>query len=161
MEYQIGEWVVHFKHGLGQVVGMEERVLNGGGSMYYVVQTPDLTIWVPMDEHVQARLRMPVSAAGFKNVISILSEPAEELPTDYRQRNLKIQTMLKQGDAEARCRVIRDLAAYRHGKTWNVHDQEVLKAVRKVLIGEWCYSLAISPEEAEMQLTRSLTHKLD
>jgi CarD family transcriptional regulator len=156
MEYQIGEMVVHNAHGLGKVVGLEERAVNGGQSMYYVVKTPDLTIWVPVDENTASRLRAPFSAAGFKRVISILSEPAQALPTDYRQRNLQIQNMLKQGGAEARCRVIRDLAAHRHGKAWNVHDQDILKSARKVLIGEWSFSLSITPEEAEMQLTRSL-----
>lgn len=158
MEYQIGEMVVHNAHGLGRVVGLEERAVDGGQSMYYVVKTPDLTIWVPVDENTASRLRAPNSAAGFKKVLSIFSEPAQALPADYRQRNLHIQTMLKQGSAEARCRVIRDLAAHWHGKALNVHDQDILKKARKVLIGEWSFSLSISPEEAEMELTRSLAH---
>lgn len=161
MEYQIGDWVVHSAHGVGKVVAIEEKAVNGGQSVYYVVKTADLTIWVPVDEHLASRLRIPISAAGFKDVISILSEPAQVLPSDYRQRNLQLHTMLKLGSAEARCMVIRDLAAYRRQRSWSDHDRDLMRSTEKVLIGEWSYSLSITPEQAEMELRRSLNHTLD
>jgi RNA polymerase-interacting CarD/CdnL/TRCF family regulator len=140
------------------VLGIEERTMNGGASLYYVVQVGDLTIWVPVDENIQDRLRLPKNAAEFKAILSVLSEPAEALPEDFRLRNSQLQARLKGGDAEAQCKVIRDLTAHRHGRTWSNHDRALLTTVRKLLIGEWSHSLSVSREEAELELQRSLTH---
>jgi RNA polymerase-interacting CarD/CdnL/TRCF family regulator len=157
MEFQIDQWVMHSAHGLGRVQGIEERTVNGGVSLYYVVQVGDLTIWVPVDENIQHRLRLPKAANEFKAIIAVLSEPAEALPEDFRLRNSQLQARLKGGDAEAQCKVIRDLTAHRQGRTWSTHDRTLVTTVRKLLIGEWCHSLSISREEAELELQRSLT----
>jgi RNA polymerase-interacting CarD/CdnL/TRCF family regulator len=161
MEYQTGEWVVHCTHGLGKVLGIEERTMDGNRSLYYEIQASDLTIWVPMDENLESRLRLPSSATEFREIISTLSEPAEALPEDFRQRNLQIHTRLKDGGAEARCKVLRDLTAYRHNRALSDHDRDLMTKVRKTLIGEWSFSLSITREEAEMELHRSLTYQLE
>jgi len=156
MEFQTGEWVVHCTHGIGQVLAIEERTINEIRSLYYMVKVADLTIWVPVDENLKSRLRLPTNAAGFREFLSILSEPAEILPDDYRQRNLQLNAMLKDGGVDSRCKVIRDLAAYRHGRTWSDHDSELMKRTQKILIGEWSFSLSITPHAAELELHRSL-----
>ena len=161
MDYKIGEWVVHCTYGMGQVVALEERTMNDKPSMYYVIQTSDLTIWVPDDKNIQSRLRAPINATSFKAIISILSEPAEKLPDDYRQRTLQLQSMLREGGAEARVRVIRDLTAYRHRRTWSDHDRDLIKSTEKVLIGEWSYSLSITPAQAQTVLQQTLTKQID
>ena len=159
MNFQIGDWVVHCIHGLGQVVAIEERTMNENKVLYYMVKAADLTIWVPVDENLKSRLRFPMSASGFRQLLSILSEPAVSLPNDYRQRNLQLNEMLKDGEAESRCKVIRDLAAYRHDRSWSDHDRELMKHTQKTLIGEWSFSLSITPQEAEMELHRSLLYE--
>lgn len=161
MVYVTGEWVVHFTHGLGQVLGIEERTMNNAQAMYYVVQAADLTIWVPMDNNIQRRLRSPSKAAEFREIISTLSEPAESLPDDYRQRNQQLQIRLKEGTAESWCKLLRDLTAYRHGRTWSDHDQALIKSVRKILLAEWSFSLSITPEQADIDLRRLLTPALN
>ena len=158
MKFEIDQWVMHSSHGLGQVQGMEERTMNGGIAMYYVVKVADLTIWVPEDENIQDRLRLPKKPAEFKEIIAVLSQPAEALPEDFRLRNSQLHARLKGGDAEAQCKVIRDLTAHRQGRTWSNHDRALLTSVRKLLIGEWSHSLSVSREEAELQLQHSMTH---
>lgn len=156
MKFQTDEWVVHSTHGLGQVLGIEERALNGTEIPYYVVQTSDLTIWVPVDENIGRRLRMPNSASAFQAILAIFAEPAETLPADYRLRNQQLQARLKEGTAEAWCRLLRDLTADRSKRNWSDHDRTLLTAVRRILLGEWSFSLSISPEQAEMDLRRAM-----
>lgn len=156
MKFHTGEWVVHCKHGLGQVLGIEERLLNGASALYYAVQTADLTIWVPVDEHLDQRLRTPNSASAFQAILAIFAEPAESLPADYRVRNQQLQARLKEGTAEAWCRLLRDLTADRHQRNWSDHDRSLSTAVRKALLGEWSFSLSITHEQAEQDLRRAL-----
>lgn len=161
MEYGTGEWVVHCVHGLGQVLGIEERTMNDRQTMYYVVQASDLTIWVPVDKDIKSRLRAPSNAAEFRKIIAILSEPAEALPDDYRQRNEQLHTRLKEGSASSWCKVLRDLTAFRRDRAWSDHDQALIKSVRKMLIAEWSFSLSITAEQAETDLHRTLTQPVN
>jgi RNA polymerase-interacting CarD/CdnL/TRCF family regulator len=157
MEFQIGDWVVHSTHGLGQILAIETRTINEIKSLYYMVKVASLTIWVPVDENVKSRLRLPNNAAGFLKSISVLSEPAESLSNDYRQRNLQLHEMLKDGGVEAYCKVIRDLAAYRQGRPASDHDNALMKYAQNILIGEWSFSLAITLDAAELELNRFIT----
>lgn len=157
MEFQIGDWVVHCTHGLGQIMAIEERINNEIKSFYYMVQVADLSIWVPMDKNLKSRLRLPNDAAGFLESISVLSEPAESLPNDYRQRNLQLHERLKDGGVEAYCKVIRDLAAYRQDHPSSDYDNTLMKHVQKILLREWSHSLSITPHAAELELNRLIT----
>ena len=157
MEFQIGDWVVHCTHGLGQIMAIEERINNEIKSFYYMVQVADLSIWVPMDENLESRLRPPNDAAGFLESISVLSEPAESLPNDYRQRNLQLHERLKDGGVEAYCKVIRDLAAYRQDHPSSDYDSTLMKHVQKILLREWRHSLSITLHAAELELNRLIT----
>lgn len=161
MNFQIGDWVMHCIQGLGQIIAIEERTLNDHPILCYMIQVADLIIWVPIDENIQNRLRRPTNATRFKQLLGILSEPAVSLPTDTRQRNLQLHEMLKDGETGSRFQVIRDLAAYRHGRAWSTQDRELMKTIQRILIGEWSFSLSIPAHEAELELHRSLSYKLD
>jgi len=157
MKFKIGDWVVHCTHGLGQILAIEERTINEITGPYYKIQVADLTIWIPMDENLESRLRLPNDAAGFMESISVLSEPAESLPSDYRLRNLQLHDMLKDGGVEAYCKVIRDLSAYSQGRASSDHDNTLMKYVQGILIGEWSHSLSITPAAAKLELSRFIT----
>lgn len=158
MDFKSGDWVVHCKHGLGQVKAIEERALNGHTAIpYYMVQVSDLTIWIPADENLSQRLRPPASASEFRNFLSILSTPAEPLLVDRRQRNLELLSRIDSGGIESLCKAIRDLAAHRQARTWNEYDSALMRRVQKALIGEWCFILSVAPHDAEEELQRLLT----
>lgn len=157
MEFQAGDRVVHCTHGLGRVLAIEKRTINNTTALYYQVQVADLTIWVPVDGDLKNRLRYPTGKAGFKGLFSILSGPAEQLPDDRHQRNLILLGLLKDGKAESLCKVIRDLTAYRHTRSWNEYDSALMKRAEKALIGEWSFTLSVTPVEAEGELRRLLS----
>lgn len=159
MEFQTGDNVVHCTHGLGQVLAIEERTFFEKITIYYMVQMKDLTIWIPADEKIKSRLRLPNSQGDFRNLLAILSSPADPLPDDRRQRNLQLTEMLEDGKAESLCRVIRDLSANRHTRPWSESDNALMRRAQKALIGEWSFVFSITPLEAEQELHRLLVHK--
>src|SRR6266511_2510369 len=59
MNLHKGDTVMHWAHGIGQIVNLEERALSGSKAIYYVVQVRDMTVWVPADSKVESRLRPP------------------------------------------------------------------------------------------------------
>lgn len=156
MNFRTGDQVMHSTYGLGQVQAIEERTVNNTTALYYMVRAADLTIWVPADENVASRLRPPTDEARFRELLLLLSGPAEPLPDDRRQRNLQLLAMLEDGQAESLCKVIRDLSAYRQSHAWNDYDSALMKRAIRKLVSEWSVSLSVPPREAEAELHRLL-----
>jgi RNA polymerase-interacting CarD/CdnL/TRCF family regulator len=159
MNFQKGDTVMHWTHGIGQIVNLEERALSGVKTIYYVVQIRDMTVWVPADSNIGSRLRPPTPRSRFEQILAILSRPPETLPEDRLERKTHLLELLQDGGPEALCRVIRDLTAYQKqlGKPMNDNDQILLKQSRSLLLGEWEFVLSISYAQAEHELHRLLT----
>jgi RNA polymerase-interacting CarD/CdnL/TRCF family regulator len=158
MNFHKGDTVMHWTHGIGQIVNLEERALAGSKTIYYVVQVRDMTVWVPADSKVQSRLRSPTPKPRFKRLLAILSDPSQPLPQDRLERKTHLLELLQDGRPESLCQVIRDLSAYQKqlGKPMNDNDQIVLKQSRTTLLGEWGFVLSITHAEAEIELYRLL-----
>ena len=157
MDFREGDRVMHWTHGLGKVVRVEERAVSGPKTLYYAVEIRDLTVWVPADAKLSKRLRLPTTKSGFRGLLAILSGPGEKLPDDRYERRNRLLDQLKDGRAESLCRVIRDLANFRKKKPLNDNDQALLKQSQNALIAEWGFALSLTPAQAEAELHRILT----
>jgi RNA polymerase-interacting CarD/CdnL/TRCF family regulator len=156
MSFHVGDSVMHWTYGLGQVVGLEERVIAGQKTLYYAVKVRDLTVWVPADDNLEKRLRVPTPAAMFEKLFTILTGSGEPLPIDRLERKTRLAEQFKEGRAESLCRVIRDLFAFQQGKTLNDNDQILMKRAQNALLGEWVFSLSVPPTQAESDMYRLL-----
>ena len=156
MEFHKGDTVVHWVYGLGQVVDLEERDLFGAKNLYYAVQVSDLMVWVPSDGELQHRLRLPTSKTGFEELLAILSQPVEPLPDDRHERRTRLLEYLADASTQSLCRIIAGLHAYQKVRTLNESDKGILKQSRTALLGEWGYVQAITPAQAEHELSRVL-----
>jgi RNA polymerase-interacting CarD/CdnL/TRCF family regulator len=157
MDFHVGDQVMHWTYGLGQIVGLEERALSGQKTLYYAVKLRDMTVWVPADNNLGTRLRRPTSPAGFKRLFAILAGSGEPLPDDRQERKIRLVEQLKDGRAESLCHVIRDLSTYQHVRSLNDNDQSLMKRTRNSLLGEWVFALSIPEMQAETELHRLLT----
>ena len=57
MNFHVGDTVMHWTFGLGEVIRLEERTLFGEKVLYYAIQVHDLIVWVPADDNLESRLR--------------------------------------------------------------------------------------------------------
>lgn len=160
MKIREGDSVMHWTHGLGKVVRLEERALSGEAIMYYAIQIGDMTVWVPADDMLETRLRMPTPAAAFKKLMGVLSHPGEPLPNDRRERKTLLLEWLKDGRTESLFRVVRSLATYRQDHSLNLDEQTILKRSKNALVGEWSCAMSITTAQAEIELYRLLTPEL-
>lgn len=152
MKIQEGDTVMHWTHGLGKVVRLEERALSGEVILYYAIQIGEMTVWVPADDMLETRLRLPTDAAEFKSLMGILSEPGEPLPENRRERKTLLVEWLKDGHTESRFRVIRSLVTYRQDHPLNADEQALLKRTKNALLAEWSCSMSIPVPQAEHEL---------
>lgn len=162
MNIHEGDVVMHWVHGLGKVVRLEKRALSGDAILYYAVQIGEMTVWVPADDLLETRLRLPIHADEFKRLMGILSQPGEQLPDGYRERKTMLLEWLKDGRTESLFRVIQSLVTYRQVHSLNVEDQELLKRSKNRLLGEWSCAMSIPLAQAQAEMTRLLTpHALE
>ncbi len=156
MKFQVGDTVMHWNYGLGQITGMEERVVTGKSQLYYVLRIKDLSIWVPADKSAGDRMRVPTSARSFKRLLAVLGGSAEELSDDRRERKLQLHTKMSEGTAESICHVLRDLTSRELNRPLNDDDRATLERARGLLLGEWGYALQVPPAQAEDELLKIL-----
>jgi RNA polymerase-interacting CarD/CdnL/TRCF family regulator len=156
MKIHEGDSVMHWTHGLGKVVQLEERVLSGQAMMYYAIQIGDMMVWVPADEQLETRLRFPTRTAEFQKLVDTLSQPGEPLPDERRERKTLLTEWLKDGRTESLFRVIRSLATYRLSHSLNLDEQTLLKRSKNTLVGEWSYAMSLTLAQAEHELYRHL-----
>jgi len=152
MSFQVGDQVIHWVYGLGEIVQLDEKVLSGHTGKYYVVQIRDLTLWVPLTETGERCLRFPTSARDFQRLFHILASPGEPLPVDRFVRRTQLTELLKDRTLESICRVVRDLVYYRRTKKINENDNSILAHARKCLLDEWSVALSVPVQQAELEL---------
>ena len=156
MMFHVGEKVVHWVHGPGEIIQLDEKILSGHKALYYVVQAGDLTVYVPVEQGEQNSLRTPTPARDFKKLFAIIKSQGEELSGDRLQRKLDLIERMRDGSLASVCRVIRDLSWRSHSTRLNDHDVATMERAQNFLLKEWSLSMAVPPAQAEQELQNLL-----
>jgi CarD family transcriptional regulator len=152
MKYKIGSQVIHWNHGPGTIVAIDEKCLAGQSRRYYVVDTGNLTLWVPIDEAGENSIRMPTDSFEFKGLLSILRSPGESLPERHFDRKSHLVERMQKRKIVNICCVIRDLYARSHLHNLNENDKSVLRRAEDYLLDEWELSLGTARSSASREL---------
>lgn len=152
--YSKGAWIVHHYYGVGQVKGIEKKVLDGNESSYYKVKTRNSQFWVPVDGADSSRLRPLSSHEDIKKIARILRRKPDLMDPDHMQRKRVIREVLAEGSLLEMARLIRDLSARQTEKKLNPTEEDALKRFRDRLVREWSVCLKMEIDEAnhEFQL---------
>ena len=111
MQFKVGDYVVHFSYGPGQVVNLEKKQLFGGEArLYYEIMTPKNAVWVPVETDAKATLRSVTSKSDLSTYRQILKSKPATLNKEHRVRHLELTDRLKYGSFQVLCEVVRDLA---------------------------------------------------
>jgi RNA polymerase-interacting CarD/CdnL/TRCF family regulator len=156
MGFQIGDKVIHWTYGLGEIMLIEEKIIHGHPTNCYVVKISDLTIWIPIEEGQQSSLRRPTPPNDFDRLFSILRSPSEKLLEDRMLRRSQLIEQLKDGQLASVCRVVRDLTHLQRSTKLNDQERSILERAEKSLLAEWTYSLGTPPNQAHQAMTSML-----
>ncbi len=156
MDYQIGDTVIHWTHGLGKVIGIDEKNMAGAIQQYYVVEVEFLKLWVPVGEAMGGAIRLPAESAQFMRLFDILRMPGNKLPDQKYQRKLELRERMQKRTLESLCHVIRDLSDLSRQHALNPDDAAVLYRAEEHLLDEWVLSLGTDRSEALSELERML-----
>jgi CarD family transcriptional regulator len=154
--FQVGDQVIHWAHGLGEIIRLEEKSISGTKVQYYMVQMSDLTLWVPVDQTGNQRLRAPTPEKDFADLFQILTSPGIPLSMDRNERRLQLDERLKEHTLASICEVIRDLMQHKRTGKMNDSDNKTLERSRRFLINEWSAAFSIPTQQVERDLRQLL-----
>ena len=156
MSFHIGDKVIHWTYGLGEIAQIEEKPINGQLTNCYVFQTSDMSIWIPIDEMQQHSLRMPTPPDEFVRLYAILKSPGEQLQDDRVLRKNQLMTQMRDGQLASICKVVRDLTHFKRNGKLNDQERYILERAEKSLLTEWTYSLGLPLNQAQQAMTSLL-----
>jgi len=154
--FQIGDKVIHWTYGLGEIKLIEEKIIHGHLTNCYVVQISDLTIWVPIDDLNQNSLRLPTPPNDFEKLFTILTSPGEKLLEDRMLRKTQLIERLKDGQLASICQVVRDLTHFQRVAKLNDQERSILERAIQSLLAEWTYSLGTPFNQAHQAMVSML-----
>lgn len=154
MHYQVNERVIHWTFGPGRITAIDEKTLAGKTRLYYVFETEDTTLWVPVDEDDNCSLRPPTPKKEFLELLEIFKTPGEPLPDQQYQRQTELVARMRKRTLHDVCCLIRDLTARSRAYKLNRNDAEMLRRAQDLLLDEWELSVGDDRQAAEHELER-------
>jgi RNA polymerase-interacting CarD/CdnL/TRCF family regulator len=156
MGFHVGDKVIHWVYGLGEVVRIEEKPVHDHPTNCYVVRTPDLMIWIPINDPKQQSLRVPTPPEEFNRLFKILTSPSEKLLEDRLLRKNQLMEKMRDGQLASICRVVRDLTHYKRDNKLNDQERSILERAENSLLTEWTCSLGIPLSQAHQSMEHLL-----
>ena len=149
MEFKVGDDVVHPSHGVGRIVGLEERELGSSGlRWYYVLVIGSSTIWMPVQANGAMALRAVTSPQDLEQYRTTLSGKPTLLNRDYKKRHLDLIERLTHSSFQVLCEIVRDLSALGWSRPMGETDATMLKRVHENLWREWAAATGQSEQDA-------------
>lgn len=155
MAYQIGDRVIHRNYGPGVIIGVEEKQLGLKSDEYYVVETAEVKLWIPLDA-TENSIRFPTQPGEFQELLALFYGAGEPLPDHHLERAEVLAARMKKRTLVELCRIIHDLTSRSRSHPLTKNDNDFLKRAQELLLNEWEIVLEISREDARKELAALL-----
>jgi CarD family transcriptional regulator len=157
MPFNIGDWVVHPMHGVGQVTGLERKQFAQAAQLYYEIAIAQGTLWVEV-ETPPAGLRRLTAKDDLPRYRTVLLSSPVPLNKDYHVRREELRGRLKLGTFQVKCEVVRDLTAHGWQKRLSEIDAALLRSTYDGLCQEWAEAESVTVAEATSEV-EALLHE--
>ena len=137
--FKPNEPVVHPKHGLGCIGGMEEREIDGELARFLTVEFPrtTLTLSIPEAKLRQSGLRRLSSASRMRTALSRLPAPPEAPEGHWSRHATGYEEKLNSGRPELLAEIVRDLSQRgRSGAATRLYREALLRLAEELAIIE-------------------------
>jgi len=105
-----GSWIVHVYYGVGQVIRLEKKCLDGKKTIYYRVEGKDGTFWLPVNKADNKRVRPIASQKQLDSAINAIKEEPRQFTEDYKQRQIMLNESKSEGSLHETACLVRDLS---------------------------------------------------
>jgi len=159
--YSTGDWIVHAHYGVGQVKGIEKKILEGEKKLFFKVKTFDGVYWLSVVRTDVEYIRPITSEYQLKRALTIIRRPPKELPENHSQRNKTISEALKDPSIYTKARMIRDLNGKQQDSKLNFTEEDAFVKMKKQLLNEWSVVQEVERDVLEEKLEKALTTSVE
>lgn len=153
-EWKVNDVVIHKRDGVCRISELKEMNLTGEDRLYYVlvpVYDKDSKIYVPADQDTD-NLREPLSVDEINEMIEDLPEQKSAWIENEKTRQREYTHVLDQGSMGDVLRIISALtkkrsSRIRAGRKFHASDERLLNDARRILHGEFAFTLHIKPDD--------------
>ena len=155
--YSEGDWIVHSHFGVGQIEGAEVKHISGEETRYYKIKTTNSTFWVPVNQMDSEVLRPLATPEEIQQAIATLKKPAEEMSSNTKIRQSRIQSVRIGNTPRAIAQLIRDLRARKRDKgILYSSERSAFRTLRERLVQEWAIVMGAKAEDIAAELDKLL-----
>lgn len=137
LRFNIGDWIVHYYHGVGQVKDIVEKGLEGNEKTFYKVTTKDIDYWIPLDDEDSDHIEPIRTEQDFNDALAVLASKPVPIAKHHKSRKKKIHDRWMDGNLMNRAKLLRDLNGRLKLKKLSFSEKEMLEKVRRYFISEW------------------------
>lgn len=157
LRFKIGDWIVHYSYGVGKVVDIVEKVLDGQEETYFKVSTADIEYWLPSEKADADHISPIRSKKEFDQALKIISKPPDLMTDPPSRHSRMIYERWLDGSLPARAALIRDLHGMNVVKKLNYDEKRAYDKAENFFINEWIISNpALSKITAKKMLNEAL-----
>ena len=157
LRFDIGDWIVHYSYGVGKVVDIIEKGLEGQQETFFEVSTSEIEYWIPIDKADSSHIEPIRSERDFDHAIQIIAKPPQ--PTNETQNRNKrvIYERWLDGSLPARAALIRDLYGRNKIRELSYDEKVTFTKAENFFISEWIItSPDLSKSIARQRLNEAL-----
>ena len=159
--YSKGDWIVHAHYGVGQVKGIERKILDGEKKLFFKVKTFDGVYWLSVVRTDVEYIRPITSEHQIKRALTIIRKPPEKLPENHTHRNKAISDALNDPSLYAKARMIRDLNGKQQMSKLNFTEEDAFLKMKRQLLNEWSVVEDKEHEILQEKLDKALEISVD
>lgn len=159
--YSKGDWIVHSHYGVGQVKGIERKMLEGENKFFFRVKTFEGEYWLSVVQTDVEYIRPITSENQIKRALTLIRKPPKQLPKDHNKRTKVIVQALKDSSLNVKARMIRDLNGKQQESRLNFTEEDALLKMKRQLLNEWSVVKDEDRKVLEEKLEKALQTSLE
>jgi CarD family transcriptional regulator len=161
--FKIGDKIVYPMHGVGEIEGIEKKVILGKRNEYYLITIINngMKVMIPVNNAKEIGIRSIIAKKDIKKVMTVLSTKAETVEEDWKLRYQNNIDKVKSGSIFEVAEVARDL--YRRGseKELSIMERKLYENAYQLITYEVALSKNVSIEEAGNIVSEALSSGID
>jgi len=135
--FTIGDWIVHTSYGVGKVIDIVDKDMDGQKETFFKVSTEEIEYWLPVDKADAEHIKPIRSEKEFNQAIKIISEAPKPMTEPHNQYKRLIYERWLDGSLSARAAFIRDLHGRNSIKGLSYDEKATFEKAENHFINEW------------------------
>ncbi len=155
LRFRVGDWVVHYSHGVGKVVEIVNKRLEGEDVTFFKIKATNIEYWLPVDLANADHIEPIRSEKDFEKALDVIKQAPTPMTLPHNQTKRQIYERWLDGSLCSRASLMRDLQGRDHLKVLNYDEKELLAKIEEFFIHEWTI---INPSLTKQKARQFLDH---